>query len=334
MAQYKITGGDNRVYGPANEDELRHWIAEGRLNGQSLVQAEGSTEWRPLASFPEFAQALGAPPGAPPPLAPAPGVPLNPEVLAVEILANRPTLHIGSCMSRSWHLLLANFGVIFGATALVWLIATVCERLPLVQYAYWLISGPLYGGLFLVLLHRMRNQPAKVGEVFDGFRLDFVQLMLVGLVSTLLQKIGFCLCILPGIYLLVAWQFGIPLVADKKLEFWSALELSRKVATRVWFQVLALLIVTLLPFLLINLFASVKVGVAMSSALQGVFSAGAPDPMTLWPRLLETMGQVLKANLLLLALTKIVLLLNLPWALGALMYAYEDLFGPRQAPGA
>jgi len=32
------------------------------------------------------------------------------------------------------------------------------------------------------------------------------------------------------------------------------------------------------------------------------------------------------------ALSRLVLLLNMPFALGAMMYAYEDLFGPRPRP--
>ena len=55
---YKIIGGDRKEYGPVTQDELRRWIAEGRLNAQSLARAEGTTEWLPLAAFPEFAQSL------------------------------------------------------------------------------------------------------------------------------------------------------------------------------------------------------------------------------------------------------------------------------------
>src|SRR5690349_1067512 len=52
---YKIIGADQKQYGPVSADELRQWIAEGRVNAQTLIQAEGQTDWRPLGSFPEFA---------------------------------------------------------------------------------------------------------------------------------------------------------------------------------------------------------------------------------------------------------------------------------------
>ncbi len=66
---YKIVGVDGQQYGPVSAEEIRHWIADKRLNAQTLVQAEGSPEWKPLISFSEFASELKA---VPPPITPAP----------------------------------------------------------------------------------------------------------------------------------------------------------------------------------------------------------------------------------------------------------------------
>src|SRR5688500_3189223 len=63
---YKIVGGDQREYGPATSDQIREWIASGRANGQTLASFEGSP-WKPLSTFPEFADALRT--ATPPPLA-------------------------------------------------------------------------------------------------------------------------------------------------------------------------------------------------------------------------------------------------------------------------
>ena len=52
---YKIMGTDGRQYGPASADNIRQWIAENRVNAQTLLLAEGATEWKPLGTFPEFA---------------------------------------------------------------------------------------------------------------------------------------------------------------------------------------------------------------------------------------------------------------------------------------
>jgi prepilin-type processing-associated H-X9-DG protein len=55
---FKLLGTDNKEYGPVSADQIRAWIAQGRANVRTQLQAEGSTEWKPLAEFPEFAAAL------------------------------------------------------------------------------------------------------------------------------------------------------------------------------------------------------------------------------------------------------------------------------------
>lgn len=62
---YKIIGADGKEYGPIPADVVRQRVAEGRADAQTRILAEGSTEWRPLAAFPEFA---ALPPGNPPPI--------------------------------------------------------------------------------------------------------------------------------------------------------------------------------------------------------------------------------------------------------------------------
>ena len=52
---YIIIGGDGKEYGPISADDVRQWIAEGRLNEQTLVKAKGDAQFRPLEKFPEFA---------------------------------------------------------------------------------------------------------------------------------------------------------------------------------------------------------------------------------------------------------------------------------------
>jgi len=68
---YKIIGVDQKEYGPVSAEQLRQWIAEGRVNAQTRVQAEGSAEWKPLSAYPEFAASF---PQAPPSPPPGPGV--------------------------------------------------------------------------------------------------------------------------------------------------------------------------------------------------------------------------------------------------------------------
>jgi hypothetical protein len=80
---YKIIGANQVEYGPVTADQLRQWITEGRVNAQTMVQAEGDTGWKPLSAFPEFASSMPPtpPPGVPPAYAPAGITPLAPSTV-------------------------------------------------------------------------------------------------------------------------------------------------------------------------------------------------------------------------------------------------------------
>ena len=66
---YKIIGADQKEYGPVTAEQLRQWLAEGRVGAQTQVLPEGATEWKSLGTLPEFA---GTPPGPVPVLTAAP----------------------------------------------------------------------------------------------------------------------------------------------------------------------------------------------------------------------------------------------------------------------
>lgn len=72
---YRIIGADGQQYGPVTAEQIRRWLAENRANAQSLAQAEGVAEWKPLISYSEFAADLKPPP----PVSPVPpATPANP----------------------------------------------------------------------------------------------------------------------------------------------------------------------------------------------------------------------------------------------------------------
>jgi hypothetical protein len=71
---FKIIGADGREYGPVDATQLRAWVTEGRVNAETLAQAGGSTEWKPLSACPEFYSL----PKTPPPIVAPPGVMAHP----------------------------------------------------------------------------------------------------------------------------------------------------------------------------------------------------------------------------------------------------------------
>jgi Domain of unknown function (DUF4190)/GYF domain 2 len=54
-AIYKIIGQDGKEYGPVTAEQLRQWIAEGRLERQTPVFVEGAKDWNFIGLLPEFA---------------------------------------------------------------------------------------------------------------------------------------------------------------------------------------------------------------------------------------------------------------------------------------
>jgi uncharacterized membrane protein len=66
---------------------------------------------------------------------------------------------------------------------------------------------------------------------------------LASLLTTLLTYIGLFLIIIPGIYLAIAYCMTMPLIADRRLGPWQAIETSRKAVTKRWFQYFLLLLV-------------------------------------------------------------------------------------------
>ena len=240
---FTIIGADGREYGPVAADQVKGWVAAGRANGQTKAKLEGSADWKALADFPEFADVFAAP--MPPPTASAvPAGPVDPATYAADLIARAPKLDIGAALGRAWEFYKANFWGLVGATFIMMAVQMMAGLIPFLGFlANLLLGGVFLGGLYYFYLRRLRGQTSDVGDVFAGFSLAFAPLMLGGLVSSMLTGLGLLLLILPGIYLAVAWSFTAALIIDKKLEFWTAMEVSRRVITAQWWRLFGLMIV-------------------------------------------------------------------------------------------
>jgi predicted Ser/Thr protein kinase len=217
----------------------------------------------------------------------------NGAALAQEILAHDYELNIGSCLRRAWTLVRSDFWPIVGVTALILaLYGFACsiggaigprrEPQALSSVFALLVYGPLFGGLSLYYLKKIRREPVTIETAFCGFSNRFLHLFLAGFATWVLTVLGFICFILPGIYLLVAWWFTLILVVDKHLDFWSAMELSRKVLTRHWWKFFGFYLLVLLMFalgvvcLLVGFFITAPIAmIAGTYAYQDIFGAAA-----------------------------------------------------------
>jgi Domain of unknown function (DUF4190)/GYF domain 2 len=67
-ATYKIIGDDGKQYGPVTAEQIRQWVAEGRVESRTAVFVDGAKDWTFVGLLPEFAALFPA--GAPPTIAP------------------------------------------------------------------------------------------------------------------------------------------------------------------------------------------------------------------------------------------------------------------------
>jgi hypothetical protein len=70
-AIYKIIGDDGKEYGPATAEQLRQWIATGRVESRTPVFVTGAPDWNFVGLLPEFAGCFAT--GTPPTIAPPRG---------------------------------------------------------------------------------------------------------------------------------------------------------------------------------------------------------------------------------------------------------------------
>lgn len=321
---YTMIGTDGRQYGPVSAEQLRSWIADHRANGETRVQAPGSTEWVPLSTLPEFADALAAAASIdrPPSLS-------TPPVAGAPLAEGDYHLDIPGCIGKGWNLLFnqGQFGVLFGGFLVYLVIACVIasfSMIPIIGLVFMLgnmiIGGPLMGGVYYLFLRASRNQSPPLGVLFAGFRDGstflhcFLGTLVPGLLATACMLPGVILLIvtvavgasgdrgdpnvpiviaaallllagaIPAIYLYVAWMFTVPLVMDQRLDFWPAMVASKRRVDRHWWYVLGLLLL-----------------VGLVNVL-GVFLCG------------------------------VGMLFTAPVAFGALMFGYETIFSAREQP--
>lgn len=110
---------------------------------------------------------------------------------------------------------------------------------------------PFLAGINMVGIRAAAGQPVRFGEIFSHFGRT-VPVIITALLMTLLVTVGYLLFVVPGIYLSVAYILAIPLVVERGLSPWQALEASRKAINQHWFKVFGL-------FLLLGLLMSLSV---------------------------------------------------------------------------
>jgi len=121
-----------------------------------------------------------------------------------------------------------------------------------------LLTQTLSAGLILVAFYLSTGKQIFFEDFFDGFK-HFAGLLLFTLVSVILIFLGIIALILPGIYLVVGYVFTPFFIIFSRMDFWNAMETSRKLVHKEWFSIFGFLIV----LLFINVLGVMALGIGL-----------------------------------------------------------------------
>ncbi|RJG14248.1 hypothetical protein D3879_13915 [Pseudomonas cavernicola] len=182
-----------------------------------------------------------------------------------EALSRGYNFNIGDLISEAWQRTKGTKGIILGGFVIYYVaILVITTILGLVfgfvgleaeegggatlvvsQLLIGLIGSaltyPFLAGIMMTGIRRAADQPLNFNEMFSYFGLA-LPLIVTALIMMILMYVGLLLLVIPGIYLSVAYMLAIPLVVERGLSPWQALEASRKAISQHWFKVFGLLL--------------------------------------------------------------------------------------------
>jgi len=152
------------------------------------------------------------------------------------LLQQEYTVKTGKYISRSWEMFNQNIGSFIGFLFLVFLINVGLGFIPRIgEIASLVMVAPLNAGFVLFTLKIAKGQNTTFSDFFRGFKY-FKPVLLASLVTTIFTVIGIIFLVIPGIYLAVAYTFTIPLLVEKEIKVWDAMEASRAIITKRWYS--------------------------------------------------------------------------------------------------
>jgi hypothetical protein len=200
---------------------------------------------------------------------------------SVEVPERKKKFTVGGVLRESWEKVKGIKSSIWAGSALMYLVLIVIIAggaflLPdpamelegagvtaylisaLYQVVTEVVSMLFIAGLLFMGIRHVAGDKISWKMIFHGFSFTG-KIIVVSILQFILVTIGFLLLILPGIYLVVGYAMAIPLIVDKNLSPWQALETSRKAVHKVWWKVAALYII----MSLIVLVAAIPLGIGL-----------------------------------------------------------------------
>ncbi len=103
-------------------------------------------------------------------------------------------------------------------------------------------------GLLFMGIRKVAGDPVSWRMVFAGFPVAG-RIIVAAILQSILVFVGILLLVLPGIYLAIGYAMTMPLIIDRGMSPWQAMEASRKAIHKVWWRVAGLFFIMGLIFL-------------------------------------------------------------------------------------
>ena len=166
--------------------------------------------------------------------------------LTVTARASGRPLPLGDYIKTGWDLFKQYPGGFVGFFLIYVVISAILNRAPFLGLPVAaIISTPLMLGNFIVSAKLLQGQPVEFSDFFAAFNF-FLPLVVVSVITSILVTLGLLLLVIPGIYLAVAFMFAATLVVDRGLDFWPAMDLSRRTVQPMWFGMFTFLLLLFL----------------------------------------------------------------------------------------
>jgi len=110
----------------------------------------------------------------------------------------------------------------------------------------WILMGPMMCSFYYIIFQKMRGKKIDIGDIAKGFSF-FLPALLANLVISIFTLAGIICCIIPGLVISAMYSFVYPLMIERNLAFWDAMEESRKIIwPHIWgfflFEIVGILI--------------------------------------------------------------------------------------------
>jgi len=139
--------------------------------------------------------------------------------------------------------------ILFGLVAIGADNTTASILSSVIQLVAVAATMPMIVGIVVMGIRHAQGKSVSPGSIFNYFN-RIPGTLLWYLLMSLMITLGYILLILPGIYLSFAYMFSLPLMIEKNMSAWQALETSRKAVTRMWFRATGFLLLVILLIVL------------------------------------------------------------------------------------